>query len=268
MRAFLCASIGAVMMALTTSLAGAAPAVTFYSDQASFLAAISPAATLDFEGIASDTGVKDLGFSYHTGSVKFSSSSVSAADVIVAGKQANALGAPYDSAILTSNSEPSKILATFDNGSGFTAVGGYLLSAFGMQGIGVSGNLTLSGPGGVLDSRSVSLGQATLGRTKTFYGYTVTGGTISSLLVDTPSSAPALDEFTYGTTVPEPTSLSLIFVGVTPFLMRLRIGNAGERTRTVGNGDGGPERIYWPADLSARSIQVSAEPGAIHIAAG
>ena len=79
--------------------------VTFYTDRASFLAAISPYATHDFEGITSDTGIQNFGTSYHTGSVTFTSpisltQSNLPRELSVKGKNAQALGKPFDSAIL------------------------------------------------------------------------------------------------------------------------------------------------------------------------
>jgi hypothetical protein len=181
-----------------------------------FLGRNLPQAVLNFEGIATDTGFRDFGTSYHTGNVTFTSpSSPFFRDVLVVGKNSQTLGAPFDSAILIPLSEPSSLVATFDPGSNVTAVGGFFLNTFGdFQ---APGTFQLTGSTGVVDLRSVTMGIATSGKPKTFFGYTVTGDTISSLSVSTGVDGPAFDDFTYGTTaatpIPEPRSCLLVTLG-------------------------------------------------------
>ena len=119
-----------LMTSLTTGWANASPIVTFFNNQASFLAAVSGPTVLDFEGITSDTSSHDFGPSYHTGAVTFTSgpsSSFPHYDIVVEGKDSQSLGVPYDSALLAPNVDPGSILATFDPGSNVTAVGGFFL---------------------------------------------------------------------------------------------------------------------------------------------
>jgi hypothetical protein len=196
----------------TTGSASTTPVVTFYTDKASFLAAISSPTVHNFEGIVADGSNVSFGASYHTGSVTFTSpintNPVSYRNMLVVGKNSQTLGAPFDSAILIPNSEPSSMVATFDGGSNVTAVGGYFLNLFGNSQ--TSGGIRLIGSSGLLDLRSAPLGIATSGKTKTFFGYTVFGDTISSLTLNTGSNAPVFDDFTYGNAVPEPSSCILL----------------------------------------------------------
>jgi hypothetical protein len=60
------------------------------------------------------------------------------------------------------------------------------------------------------------------GKPKTFLGYTVAGVTISSLSVRISTDAPAFDDFTYTTPVPEPASVLLLLVGAIGLLTRRR----------------------------------------------
>jgi len=208
---------------LLSTGAGATPIVTFYNDRTTFLAAISGSTVHNFEGIVSDTGVQDFGTYYHTGQVTFTSPSPPFGNhVFVAGKNSETLGAPFDSAILIPDSEPSSIIATFDPDSHVTAVGGYFLNLFGNNQS--SGGFKLTGASGLLDQRSVPLGIATTGKPKTFLGYTVVGDTISSLSLNSGTNAPVFDDFTYGTAIPEPRCLIWIFI----------LGSTLVRTRSHG----------------------------------
>ncbi len=54
---------------------------------------------------------------------------------------------------------------------------------------------------------------ATSSKPKTFFGYTVAGDAVLSLSVLSPTNAPAIDDFTYGSAVPEPSTLVLLGVG-------------------------------------------------------
>jgi hypothetical protein len=81
--------------------------VTFYNDEAKFLAAIGSPTLVNFEGIVSDTGSKDFGPSLQVGSVTFTSPNQPFPNhVLVVGKNSQTLGAPFDSAILTPNTDP------------------------------------------------------------------------------------------------------------------------------------------------------------------
>jgi hypothetical protein len=207
---FACAIAAAtfVTVFLAADQAGATPIVKFYNNESSFLAAITNSTVLSFEGIVADNSNHDFGSSYHTGAVTFTSPFH---HVLVVGKNSQTLGAPFDSALLIPDTDPGSMLATFDSGSNLTAVGGFFLNLEGdFQN---QGTLTLTGSTGVLDVRSVPLGIATSGKPKTFLGYTVTGATISSLSVNIPFTVVAFDDFTYGTAVPEPASVSLVILG-------------------------------------------------------
>ena len=197
-------------ISLHVQRADAVGVVTFYNDQASFLAAMQAKATLDFEGLATDTGHFQLGTSYHTGAVTFSTSD-SHINLSIAGRNSGTAGAPFDSALLYPVAEPVGMNSMFDPGSNITAVGGYLMilasSAF-------NGRITLYGSSGVLDTRIVSFGSATAGHPHTFYGYTVVGDTISNMKTEFLPGGQAYDNFTYGT-VPAPATASLlIFSGL------------------------------------------------------
>jgi hypothetical protein len=210
-----------VAMCLTISLtaepANAAPVVTFYNNQAVFLEAISKPTVLDFEGIAADNSSVYFGKSYHTGEVTFSGYGN---DMYVVGKNSQTLGAPFDSALLIPSVDPGSILATFDPNSNVTAVGGFFLNLFGnTQETGV---LQLTGLTGALETLSMPLGIATSGKSKTFFAYSVAGDTISSLSVSSSTDTAAFDDFTYASSVPEPASAFVIFVGSIGLLTRRR----------------------------------------------
>ncbi|MEN6451034.1 MAG: PEP-CTERM sorting domain-containing protein [Thermoguttaceae bacterium] len=203
-RCVMALGVVSLLVLVTAGQANAAVVVTFYNDQASFMAAISPQAALNFEGITTDTGNYDFGTSYHTGSVTFTAGKYN--HMLVVGKNSQTLGKPFDSALLTPWSEPSSILATFDASSNVTAVGGYFESLIASS----LGTFSLTGATGLLDQRGATLGWARQGQPKKFYGYTVAGDTILSLSVGTGVDAPAFDNFTYGYSVPEPSSLILL----------------------------------------------------------
>lgn len=209
-------------ISMAAGLAKAGPIVTFYDDEAKFLAALSHPTVLDFEGIVPDDGLKDFGPSYHAGSVTFTSPAQPFPnDMLVVGKDSQTLGAPFDSAVLISSTDPAEIVATFDPGSNVTAVGGFFLSTFGT--FQVDGTLTLVGSTGLLDQRSELLGIASIGEPKTFFGYTVSGDTISSLSVNTYVGTTAFQNFVYAAAVPEPSSLALICIAVGSMMAVVRV---------------------------------------------
>jgi hypothetical protein len=209
-------------VSLTTG-ARAAPVVAFYSNEASFLSAVSSSSRLDFEGLVSDTTFADLGPSSTIGGVTFTARTGvtpvgSPANVTVIGKSVPVglvLGAPFDSSFLTPSVEPSALTATLAAaGGGFTAVGGTFLGLFG-QVDSTDGILTLTGTSGVLDLRTVAAGIATQGRPKTFFGYTVSGDTIVSIDFRTSTNGAVIDNFTFGVAiVPEPRSAIPATTGV------------------------------------------------------
>jgi hypothetical protein len=201
---------------MSPTTANAAPVVTFYTDEASFLAAIFNPTVLNFEGIALDAETHDFGPSYHTGAVTFTSPGN---HMLVVGKQSFTLGAPFDSALLIPESEPSTLIATFDPGSNVTAIGGFFSNLFTRQEL---AGLTLTGSSGVLDQRWLPLGIATKGAPKTFLGYTVVGDAVTGLSVESDRNSPAFDDFTYGTALPEPASVSLLLIGGIGLLARRR----------------------------------------------
>ena len=182
--------------------AAAVPVVTFYNNQASFMAAIPAPTVLDFEGIVADGQVLDCGSSYHAGKVTISGSVFgSPRSVDIVGKSADALGRPFDSAFLNVSVTGSTMLITSDPGTNTTAIGGYFLNQFGPNQS--NGTFKLTGSTGLLDQRSLLMGIASSGSPKTFFGFVVTGDTITSLSIE--ANAPTVDNLTY---VPEPTSLA------------------------------------------------------------
>jgi hypothetical protein len=200
-----------MLVSMAAREAAAVGVVTFYTDRAAFLAATSPQAVLGFEGITTSNGVANFGEAYHTGAVTFTSTGVgggAANNILVVGPNSPTLGVPFDSSILIPNSLPSTLLATFDPGSGLTAVGGYFMNlSYQMGPVRLE---VVGGTGGILDSRLVNLSRARAGEPHTFIGYTVTGDTFASVRLTGLNDAPALDEFTYGTAVPSPAGVVVL----------------------------------------------------------
>jgi hypothetical protein len=218
-RTFQNASLTTICLLLLMAGRTRAASVTFYTDEVSFLAAISNPTVHDFEGIVAPELNSFLGPAYHTGAVTFTSPGiVSPNRVVIVGKDSPTLGVPFDSALLIPDTFPSPMHATFDPGSDVTAVGGYFLNLFGDP---IPGTLTLTGSSGQLDSRGVTLGVATSGSLKTFFGYVVTGDTISKLVVNPSEHTVAFDNFTYAA-VPEPAGIAMLGIPMAGLLVRRR----------------------------------------------
>lgn len=185
----------------TNSACGAM--VTFHESRAGFSAATIASTSLNFSGLVADTDYFTQNTPLTVGGVEFSVETGSY--IGIAGGQVadfRVLGAPFRSACLFSNNS-SPVTARLPGGS-FTAVGG----VFGdMDSAGRAATLTLIGTTGVLDTREIAAGDMGLGAPETFFGWTVTGDTIVSVIYSLEDGHPhyeGMDDFTFGQAVPAP----------------------------------------------------------------
>ena len=186
--------------------------VTFYTDRASFEAALDSSTTITFEGIVADNQFSSLTPSRVVDGVTFS---VSSGTLGISGRIAPVSGSPYDSALLFSNNSAPITANLTTAGSGFTAVGGF----FGdIDSAGTSTIMTLVGTTGVLDVRTLTTADMGLGAPHNFFGYIVSGDTIVSVTHNLQGSFEGIDDFTFGVAsadnvVPAPPAVVLFAIG-------------------------------------------------------
>jgi hypothetical protein len=195
------------------SPARAAFTTTFYTDRAAFEAALVSSTAIDFEGLVAGNSHFTVPGSIVVDGVAFS---VSSGFVGISGQnpgEANVVGAPFNTALLFSNNTAPVTANLTGVGSNFTAVGG----TFGnVSAAGRAGTLTLTGTGGTLDVQSIVVGDMGLGAPPTFFGWTVIGESIVSVTYSLQDGHPhyeGIDDFVFGTAVPEPTSGLLVALG-------------------------------------------------------
>ena len=199
----ICCLILLTVLALSSVADGSV--VTFYSDKTAFDAATTGITTIDFEGIAGGGGwglpgdPGGLAPSITIGGVTFSTTD----ELAVSSFNSSITGNPFDSALLFVN-RPSNLLATLP--TGFSAVGGF----FGdIDSAGSLATLTLTGPSGILDTRTLTTADMGAGTPSNFFGWTVSGDTIVDLNYDLHQKWEGIDDFVFGSAVPELTTISI-----------------------------------------------------------
>ena len=195
------AIVGIMGCAAQTARAGAT--VTFYTSEASFLAATSRATVINFEGIVPDNQIGPIQDTQVIGGVTFTSSG----GLYVSGANGPAAGSPYESAVLNTNFNAPIVSDLTTVGTNFTAVGGAFDS---LVAPGATETLVLTGTTGVLDTETVTTGTLGVSGPLDFFGWTVSGDTIVSVTSSQTTPWAGLDNFTYGyamNAVPEPSSI-------------------------------------------------------------
>lgn len=186
-----------VACTLLISVSAQAATVTFYTDRASFEAALLTSTTEDFEGIV--------------GSSEFADWDASMTEVDFAGRDLRVVGptkpgvsgGPFNSALLINTYHATMTADLTAAGSGYTAVGGWFGNIDGgAGGAFTQSTLVLTGATGILDSRVVTIGDMGAGDAEIFYGWTVFGDEILSVSHTlTPVGGygwEGLDNLTYG----------------------------------------------------------------------
>lgn len=171
--------------------------VIYFDDQAAF-EAVTSTTIVDFEGLAPSNGfwppppLNDTQM-LTAGGIPFSVQGPGGY-IVVAGPNAGYAGAPYDSALLTTDTRP--IVADVSGvAGGVTAVGGF----FGNIAVPTDvTTLTLVGASGVLDQRMFFAPDMGAGSPRKFSGWVVIGDTIESVTHNIAGNYEGLDDFQYG----------------------------------------------------------------------
>jgi hypothetical protein len=187
---------------------------TFYTDRAAFEAQLSSSTTIDFEGIAPDSGT--VNWTPGLTDVAFTGLSPR---VVGANALGGYYGVPYQSALLTIGYRGTVTADLTPAGSGFTAVGGWFGNI--MEDTGAT--LILHGSGGVLDTQTIIAGDLGAGEVEQFYGWIVEGDEITAVSHAVDSYFEGIDNFTYGYAIPEPSITALAGVTFLGFLAVRRI---------------------------------------------
>ncbi len=227
---------GLLLVVLVAVAQSANAVVTFYTERAAWELAVASPTRLDFEGIVADGewGTPERGpfvFNGDTIAVDGLPFSVSLGTIGISGSRGPVAGAPYGSALLFSNNG-APITADVSSLGSIVAVGAFFGNIL-QRG---STTLTLVGSSGVLDEQNVLAGGMGLGSAETFYGWTVTGDSIVSVIHSAGSFA-GIDDFAYSDNlnrggslasdtlraqIPEPGTLGLLAAGLIGFGLRRR----------------------------------------------
>lgn len=193
------------MIVLSAAVGQTQASVIFYTDRSAWENDVTGQMDIDFEGMTEDTGHLNLGPYEVIDGVAFS---VSQGDLILTGKNSTISGAPFDSAILSSNHRDASLTADLSSaGTNFTAVGGF----FGeINDSGSVTTITLIGASGILDSRSLVAANMGEDMPSSFFGWTVHGDTIVSVVHEFSGSWEGIDDFSYGYSVIPESSPSLL----------------------------------------------------------
>ena len=184
----------------------------FYTDKSSF-DAVATTTTSDFgtSFVAASPSLVVDGNTYS-----------STAQVTVC-TNAACFGQPFDSPLMTTNSGSNSALR-IDLGTPDTAAGGLFGDLDGPTG---AGSISLFGAGNVLlDTQAVNYADMGQGLAKTFFGWTTDGGDIITAIEFAAAGSPfafsAVDDFQFGSaiSVPEPSTLGLLGVGLLGLFMR------------------------------------------------